>query len=92
LPDTVTILSCYEAGRDGFWLDRYLHAQGIVNLVVDSASIEVSRRSKRAKTDMLDVDKFLIKSRPHKSGYDCPLTLQLIGRRYVDAIRSTIIG
>jgi transposase len=59
LPDTVTILSCYEAGRDGFWLDRYLHAQGIANLVVDSASIEVSRRSKRAKTDKLDVDKLL---------------------------------
>jgi transposase len=59
LPDTVTTLSCYEAGRDGFWLHRYLHAQGIANLVVDSASIEVSRRSKRAKTDMLDVDKLL---------------------------------
>ena len=59
LPDKVTILSCYEAGRDGFWLDRYLHAQGIANLVVDSASIEVSRRSKRAKTDKLDVDKLL---------------------------------
>jgi len=59
LPDTVTTLSCYEAGREGFWLHRYLHAQGIANLVVDSASIEVSRRSKRAKTDMLDVDKLL---------------------------------
>jgi transposase len=59
LPDTVTTLSCYEAGRDSFWLHRYLHAQGIANLVVDSASIEVSRRSKRAKTDMLDVDKLL---------------------------------
>jgi transposase len=59
LPEKVTILSCYEAGRDGFWLDRNLHAQGIANLVVDSASIEVSRRSKRAKTDKLDVDKLL---------------------------------
>ncbi len=59
LADTVTILSCYEAGRDGFWLDRYLNAQGIANLVVDSASIEVSRRSKRAKTDKLDADKLL---------------------------------
>jgi len=59
LSDKVTILSCYEAGRDGFWLDRYLNAQGIANLVVDSASIEVSRRSKRAKTDKLDVDKLL---------------------------------
>jgi transposase len=59
LADTFTILSCYEAGRDGFWLDRYLHAQAIANLVVDSASIEVSRRSKRVKTDKLDVDKLL---------------------------------
>ena len=40
LPDTVTTLICYEAGRDGFWLHRYLHAQGIANLVVDSASGE----------------------------------------------------
>jgi transposase len=37
-PDTVTILSCYESGWDSFWLDRYLHVQGIANLVVDSAS------------------------------------------------------
>jgi len=81
LPDTVTTLSCYEAGRDSFWLHRYLHAQGIANLVVDSACIEVSRRSKRVKTDKLYVDKLLLKFRPHKSGYDCPLTLQFIGRR-----------
>ena len=81
LSDTVTTLSCYEAGRDGFWLRRYLYAQGIANLVVDSASIEVSRRSKRVKTEMLDVDKLLLKFRPQKSGYDCPLTLQFIGRR-----------
>ena len=79
LSDTVTTLSCYEAGRDSFWLDRYLQAQGIANLVVDSASIEVSRRSKWAKTDKLDVDKLMLKFRPHKSGYDCPFTLQFIG-------------
>ena len=58
-PETAPVLSCYEAGRDGFWLHRYLHSQGIANLVVDSASIEVSRRSRRAKTDKLDVDKLL---------------------------------
>jgi len=81
LPGPVTTLSCYEAGRDGLWLHCYLHDQGIANLVVDSASIEVNRRSNRAKTDMIDVDKLLLKSRPHKSGYDCPLTLQFIGRR-----------
>jgi transposase len=53
------VLSCYEAGRDGFWLHRWLIAQGIDNLVVDSASIEVNRRARRAKTDRLDGDKLL---------------------------------
>lgn len=53
------VYSCYEAGRDGFWLHRWLAEQGIVNLVVDSASIEVNRRARRAKTDRLDSDKLL---------------------------------
>jgi transposase len=53
------VLSCYEAGRDGFWLHRYLLAQGVENLVVDSSSIEVNRRAKRAKTDRLDVGKLV---------------------------------
>ena len=51
--------SCYEAGRDGFWLHRYLEAQGVKNLVVDSASIEVSRRFRRVKTDRMDVGRLL---------------------------------
>ena len=46
--------SCYEAGRDGWWLHRWLIEQGIDNIVVDSASIEVNRRARRAKTDRLD--------------------------------------
>jgi transposase len=53
------VRSCYEAGRDGFWLHRWLIAQGIDNIVVDSASIEVNRRARRAKTDRLDADKLL---------------------------------
>ena len=53
------VRSCYEAGRDGFWLHRWLSAHGIVNLVVDPASIEVNRRARRAKTDRLDSDKLL---------------------------------
>jgi transposase len=53
------VRSCYEAGRDGFWLDRYLLEQEVENLVVDSASIEVDRRAKRAKTDRIDVGKLL---------------------------------
>lgn len=49
------VVSCYEAGRDGFWLHRFLEAQGVENLVVDSASIEVNRRKRRAKTDRVDL-------------------------------------
>ena len=59
LLEEVPVKSCYEAGREGFWLHRYLLANGIENLVVDSASIEVNRRARRAKTDKLDVEKLL---------------------------------
>ena len=55
----VVVRSCYEAGCDGFWLHRWLLEQGIDNLVVDSASIEVNRRARRAKTDRLDGGKLL---------------------------------
>lgn len=55
----VVVRSCYEAGRDGFWLHRWLLEQGIDNMVVDSASIEVNRRARRAKTDRLDGGKLL---------------------------------
>ncbi len=53
------IVSCYEAGRDGFWIDRFLRAQGIDSRIVDSASIEVRRRARRIKTDRLDAQKLL---------------------------------
>lgn len=53
------VQSCYEAGRDGFWLHRWLSAQGIGNVVVDSASIEVNRRARQAKTDRLDAGRLL---------------------------------
>ncbi|NIQ89141.1 MAG: IS110 family transposase [Deltaproteobacteria bacterium] len=55
----VKILSCYEAGRDGFWLHRYLLSCGIENVVVDSSSIEVNRRKRRTKTDRIDARKLL---------------------------------
>jgi transposase len=51
------VRSCYEAGRDGFWVHRWLAASGVTNVVVDSSSIEVSRRARRAKTDRLDAEK-----------------------------------
>ena len=55
-PDTPVWL-CYEAGRYGFWVHRALEARGWRCLVVDSSSIEVSRRRRRAKTDRLDASK-----------------------------------
>ena len=59
LPETALVVSCYEAGREGFWLHRFLQAQGLTNHVVDSSSIEVNRRRRRAKSDGLDVRKLL---------------------------------
>lgn len=59
LPADCAVVSCYEAGRDGFWLHRCLSSLGVKNLVVDSSSIEVSRRARQAKSDGLDVQKLL---------------------------------
>jgi len=59
LPARAPVVSCYEAGRDGFWIHRALAQIGISNRVVDSASIEVNRRARRAKTDRLDALKLV---------------------------------
>jgi len=48
------VVSCYEAGYDGFWLHRLLSGAGITNLVFDPASIAVEQRFRRAKTDRID--------------------------------------
>ena len=55
----VEIVSCYEAGYDGFWLHRLLEAHGIRNYVIDPASLQVDRRARRAKTDHVDVERLL---------------------------------
>ena len=59
LSDAAAVVSCYEAGRDGFWLHRWLTSHGITNVIVDSASIEVNRRKRRAKSDHLDAAKLV---------------------------------
>lgn len=59
VPVDAAVRTCYEAGRDGFWLHRWLLAHGIDNSVVDSASIEVNRRARRAKSDGLDAGKLV---------------------------------
>jgi len=53
------VVSCYEAGRDGFWIHRALVAEGIESHVLDSASIEVNRRKRQVKTDRVDVGALL---------------------------------
>ena len=55
----VEIVSCYEAGYDGFWLHRLLEARGVRNYVTDPASLQVDRRARRAKTDRVDVERLL---------------------------------
>lgn len=59
LPADAPVRSCYEAGRDGFWVHRWLTRLGIANVVVDSSSLEVPRRARRAKTDRIDGRKLL---------------------------------
>ena len=60
LPGSARVVSCYEAGRDGFWIHRALTTLGIANRVVDSSSIEVNRRARRTKTDRLDALKLVM--------------------------------
>lgn len=60
LPADAPVVSCYEAGRDGFWIHRWLLAMGWTNHVIDPASIEVNRRKRRAKTDLLDAERMVM--------------------------------
>jgi transposase len=59
LPLSAVGVSCYEAGRDGFWIHRALTELGLRNRVVDSSSIEVNRRARRTKTDRIDALKLV---------------------------------
>ena len=68
MPASARVVSCYEAGRDGFWLHRHLRSVGIDNEVVDAASIEVNRRLRHVKTDRLDGERLLAKLIRHHTG------------------------
>jgi transposase len=59
LEESAPVRSCYEAGREGFFLHRAMEAMGIENMVVDASSIEVNRRQRRVKTDRMDVEKLV---------------------------------
>ena len=53
------VRSCYEAGRDGFWIHRWLLSVGVDNRVINPASIEVPQHAKRVKTDRIDAHKLM---------------------------------
>lgn len=59
LEEDCPVISCYEAGRDGFWLHRALEGIGVENIVVDPASIEMPRRKRKPKTDSIDAGKLV---------------------------------
>ena len=63
-----SVVSCYEAGYDGFWLHRLLTAAGITNNVLDPASIAVEQRARRAKTDRIDGEQLLRSLMAHCRG------------------------
>jgi transposase len=64
----VEVISCYEAGYDGFWLHRLLQAHGVHSHVIDPASLQVNRRARRAKTDRIDAEQLLRSLMAHLRG------------------------
>lgn len=59
LPEDAEVVTSYEAGRDGFWIHRMLWKHELGNTIMDPASIEVSRRKRKSKTDRLDAGRLL---------------------------------
>lgn len=70
LAEDVRVLSCLEAGRDGFWPHWFLIGLGVENLVVDASSMKVSRKGRRPKTDRIDVARLLVDLVRHDRGDD----------------------
>lgn len=68
LPQEARVVSCYEAGRDGFWIHRLLTRLGIENVVIDASSVKVSREQRRAKNDRLDAAQLLTDLIRHTRG------------------------
>lgn len=81
------VMSLYEAGRDGFWLHRWLEAQGIDNRVIDAGSLEVSRGRKRRKTDRLDAALLLRKLRAYLEGDRRVLSVVAVPPEEIEALR-----
>jgi transposase len=97
------IAVAFEAGRDGFWLARWLRARGIEAHVIQASSVAVSREHRRAKTDrrdveLLDVERlkraflgWLRGARDHCKMAAIP-TLELADARRPSRERETLVG
>ena len=59
LPADARVVCCFEAGRDGHWIYRWLESEGFEVLEIDSSSIEAARGRKHVKTDRVDLEKLL---------------------------------
>jgi transposase len=59
LPTDAAVVCCFEAGRDGHWIYRWLESEGFEVMEIDSSSIETARGRKHVKTDRIDVEKLL---------------------------------
>src|SRR5437870_4858812 len=92
------IAVAFEAGRDGFWLARWLRTRGIEAHVIHASSVAVSREHRRAKTDRLDVELlkraflgWLRGERDHCKMAAIP-TLELEDARRPSRERETLVG
>ena len=68
LPEECPVYSIYEAGRDGFWIHRVLISLGIENMIIDSASLETTRRKRNPKTDRIDARKLVSALMRYRTG------------------------
>lgn len=87
LPAAAAVATCYEAGRDGFWIHRALARLGVENVVLDASSIEVPRRRRRVKTDRLDAMKLAHLLRRWVGGERCCRVVRVPSEAAEDARR-----
>jgi transposase len=92
LKKPVEVISCYEAGYDGFWLHRLLEAQGVRNHVIDPASLQVDRRARRAKSDGIDVEKLLRSLMAYLRGDGASSVYRLSLKRTIVGFTANVAG
>jgi transposase len=88
------VVSCYEAGYDGFWRHRLLLAAGITNCVFDPSSIAVDQRARPVKTDRIDGEKMLrmLMALAARRAAFAPSVCQRLSRRMRAVTRANAIG